>query len=166
MIKKGPSKYTRKFLMMLGAKLINIPRVSRVLETKRSWHLLMMKPCNHKLTKAPKKGENKEQNKRTHIQEEQMNHPRGQTTRGTLSSRTPSKLVYLMDRPSNTWIPPGFKTLKGATIKVSKLEVGLELTTYPFRQLTTITLPFIMLKMFAAGSASLNRKATREHTLT
>ncbi len=73
--------------------------------------------------------------------------------------------VGLMDRPSNTWIP-GFKTLKGATIKVSKLEVGLELTTYPFRQLTTITLPFIMLKMSAAGSASLNRKATREHTLT
>jgi hypothetical protein len=53
-----------------------------------------------------------------------------------------------MDRPSNTWIP-GFKTLKGA-IKVSKLEVGLELTTYPFRKLTTITLPFqFMLKMFA-----------------
>jgi hypothetical protein len=65
-----------------------------------------------------------------------------------------------MDRPSNTWIP-GFKTLKGA-IKVSKLEVGLELSTYPFRQLTNITLPFIMLKMFAAGSASLNRKATNK----
>jgi hypothetical protein len=39
MNKKGPSKYTRKFLMMLGAKLIDIPRVSRVLDTKRSWHL-------------------------------------------------------------------------------------------------------------------------------
>jgi hypothetical protein len=43
MNKKAPSKYTRKFLLMLGAKLIDIPRV-RVLDTKSSWHLLMMKP--------------------------------------------------------------------------------------------------------------------------
>jgi hypothetical protein len=54
---------------MLGAKLIDIPRV-RVLDTKSSWHLLMTKPCNHKLTKAPKKGKNKEQNRRSHIQED------------------------------------------------------------------------------------------------
>jgi len=66
-----------------------------------------------------------------------------------------------MNRRSNTW-RPGFKTLKGA-IKVSNLEVGLELTTYLFRHHYT---PFHHAKtMFAAGFASLNRKATREHTL-